>query len=790
MANKEIRELEIQVSTKGTEKAIAHLDKLQKMQKDIAQGFSGKGSTGISGSINSRFTNLETKIDNGFNRIMGMLNRGGGSSSRNTSSSLNTWANIRQTSTIGRIGSSNLSSEAMEEINRQKIVLINKEIKQKEEEIKLNRAVYQARREELTSINARMKELKAEFSTTGTSSSEIDYWGAINDRNFVSEENNQFNLLKDKAEGLENEINSLGKAMDSAKHKSLKLKEEVIKRSNTDATKKQNKALNEWTKKMEKSNMSMGRMTGNLMLYMGAITMVSFAAQSAFQKLLAIGDSFATAETNRNAYLATTHSMYNDGGSKYAQGFLRANEANQRATGLDKYSSGIQVARAVSMIKENQGRASESALIGLLSSAQGAATLTGGKYDTMIPKILEVAKAGKGTDKLGLKELKLTKDINQNITLIYKEMQKNSLASSAMKGNTLSASMQRIRSTPATLGGNLMDKYEQQIKFIFRNIGNVLLDTVNDTDVIKAWGSTISNLEDSMSRVFNKKNMKESAIGLAKWTAELIRFGEIAMRGTQWFLKNKDFVSEIAKMAIAFKAMGTIGSLMYKGFKAYEWLSTADFAPMFKLHAMAGIVYGGYKAFVDGANGFNETDGSLVDKSIGAIVHAMFGSKSGFSGAWDNALKMAGFGLSGGALVGGPVGAAAGALIGGIVGAFSGFFESDAITKWVIELKNSVWTSIKNAWESTKSHLKDVSDRQVQAIMDRGMGQPKPVAQPKPVDLIEKQTQKAKDRDDKQAKLVKSPFEGMRAILIPEGNLTLAADTVTQDYLIGGAGVL
>lgn len=286
---------------------------------------------------------------------------------------------------------------------------------------------------------------------------------------------------------------------------------------------------------------------GELTMFAGALTMVGFMATAIFQKMLSVGDAFASIETDFTTGAAFRHSLYQTGGIKSMAEFDRANALNQKYSGLDQYKSAAMLARAGTQIREMKGSVNESTLSNLSTAAYGAAAITGDDAEKTMQKVLEVAKKGKGTDKLGLAELKLTKNMDENLEIIASAIKKDPIASAILRRGTVSSAMERIRNAPKQLLGNVFGQHREQATGIFNRIGNTMMKVANDPEVIQIWSRALTNLENVVDRVFTEENMKAVAMGGAQWGAELSELAGKAMDFAMWFAKNSDLVLTMTK---------------------------------------------------------------------------------------------------------------------------------------------------------------------------------------------------------------------------------------------------
>ncbi|MGL5717427.1 MAG: hypothetical protein ACRCX2_30720 [Paraclostridium sp.] len=281
---------------------------------------------------------------------------------------------------------------------------------------------------------------------------------------------------------------------------------------------------------------------GELTMFAGALTMVGFMAGSAFAKMMAVGDAFASSESDFLVTAGFRNSLIRSGGVSGVAGFDRANALNQRFSGLDQFRSGAMLARAGTQIREMKGNVNETTLSNLAIAAHGSAAITGETADKTMSKILEVAKKGKGTDKLGLAEMKLTKNMDENLKIIADAIKKDPIAGTILRRGTIASAMERVRSAPRQLIGGVYGRHTEQASRIFNRVGDSIMNAVNDPEVIEAWSAALTNLEIVTKTVFTDERMKGAAKGAAKWAAELTVIGGNVILGATWILENSDTV--------------------------------------------------------------------------------------------------------------------------------------------------------------------------------------------------------------------------------------------------------
>lgn len=308
---------------------------------------------------------------------------------------------------------------------------------------------------------------------------------------------------------------------------------------------------------------------GELTMFAGAITMVGFMASSAFQKIMAVGDMFATTESKFLVGAGYREHLIRTGGIPLVAQFDRATELQSRLTGQNKYTAAQNLARAGNELKSMGGSVSESSLSNIAIASAGLAAITGETSEKMMSKVLAVAKKGKDADKIGLGQLKLTKNMNENLEIIAKATKENPIARTAMNKGTVGTAMTRVRESVGLLAGNVFGLHSQQIRNAFSGVGNAFEKAMGDPEVAKAWSRTLTNLTEMTEAVFTPERIKKAAIGASKWGAELVTMGGNLLVGAGWFLDNSDVIldaiSKFAKVWLAINAL-KLGVGFYKLF--------------------------------------------------------------------------------------------------------------------------------------------------------------------------------------------------------------------------------
>lgn len=288
---------------------------------------------------------------------------------------------------------------------------------------------------------------------------------------------------------------------------------------------------------------------GQLTMFAGAITMVGFMAGSAFQKVIALGDAFAEVEKDLLVSGGFRNSLLRAGGMNAVKDFDAVVRKERLYSGRTTMQSGAFLGRAGNALRNYGGTVNGSSIENLMMSAHGIAGITGDESEAVIEKVLDLAKSGKGKDatKLGLQELKLSKNMNENLDIIANAVKKDPIASTILKRGTIGGSMATIKNAPRQLMERVMSAHKGQIHSMFSGLAKVLDDTANNPRVIKAWSKTLTNLEEELSRVFTPEKMEKFAINMAIWGAILIKgFGKV-MDGVMWISENHETVIDALK---------------------------------------------------------------------------------------------------------------------------------------------------------------------------------------------------------------------------------------------------
>lgn len=315
---------------------------------------------------------------------------------------------------------------------------------------------------------------------------------------------------------------------------------------------------------------------GELTMFAGAITMVSYMAASAFGKMMKVGEAFANVEKTYLVGAGFRERLYKQGGVKDISEFDSALVKATKFTGKSTFQTAEMLARTGSTIKDAGGKVSMKNLMNVVESAYGLSAVTGAEPDKMIDKILkEAGKGSKGdTGKLGIKSLKLTKNMDANLETIARAVKENPIAATAIQTGSIEANINRIKSAPNELMSRVYGAHMNQTKKIFSNIDDTIFSVFSDPDVVKHWSKTLTNFQQDMDSVFQKDKIKKAAMDAAEWTAELSGIGKNILNGALWVLGHKNEIingiKEIGKwwLAIqAFKITTTTIKLVYDATK-------------------------------------------------------------------------------------------------------------------------------------------------------------------------------------------------------------------------------
>lgn len=438
---------------------------------------------------------------------------------------------------------------------------------------------------------------------------------------------------------------------------------------------------------------------GELTMFAGAISMVGFMGANAFAKLMQVGEAFGVSEKNFLVTAGFRQSLIQKGGKHSAEQFDKANRMNMFYSGLNEMASGAQLARAGTMIRELKGSVTGKALSDLTVASHGSAILTGEDSEKTMSKVLEVARKGKDAYKLGIADLKLTKNINENIALIADAIRKDPIANTVLRRGTVETAMTKIKSSPQQLLGRLMEEHPEQISRIFNKIGNTIFDAFGgDKDsnkVVNAWSRVLTNMEEVASQVFTKEKVEDALVGASRWSAELVVIGGKLMNGTMWFLSNSDLIldsiNKFGKMWLALQAI-KIGAGAYKVLsdvygilRAVDITSSQVFIAQYSLiGAIASLGVGlsmAYNDFIEGGRRAQEWGVGETNAKLSSLVA---GTDGGVYGALKNAAKWGMVGAGAGAFfgpMGALIGGAGGALFGGLTGYIGGKELSQDIHK-------------------------------------------------------------------------------------------------------------
>ncbi|MGL5713871.1 MAG: hypothetical protein ACRCX2_12685 [Paraclostridium sp.] len=281
---------------------------------------------------------------------------------------------------------------------------------------------------------------------------------------------------------------------------------------------------------------------GELTMFAGAISMVGFMGASAFQRLMSVGDAFASVEKDFLTTSAFRDSLVRSGGIRAGESFDKANELNRQYSGMTKAQSGAQLSRASTMIRELSGNVTGSNMANLVTAIHGASAITGEDSEKMIGKVLDIAKKGKGAEKLGIAELKLTRNMDTNLEIIAEAIRKDPIAGAILRRGTVESAMAGIRNTPKELIENVFGRHQNQVSEAFQGVYKNLSGAMNDNEVITKWSRALTNLTNVLDRVLTKDKLTSGALGAAEWGAELAEIAGKAMEFSLWFLKNSDTI--------------------------------------------------------------------------------------------------------------------------------------------------------------------------------------------------------------------------------------------------------
>lgn len=358
---------------------------------------------------------------------------------------------------------------------------------------------------------------------------------------------------------------------------------------------------------------------GELTMFAGAITMVSYMATSAFGKMMKVGEAFANVEKTYLVGAGFRERLYQQGGVKSLGEFDSAISKATKFTGKSTFQTAEMLARTGSTIKDAGGKVTMRNLMNVVESAYGLSAITGGEPDKMIEKILkESGKGTKGdTGKLGIKSLKLTKNMDANLEIIAKTVKENPIGFTAINKGSIEANINRVKSAPNELMSRVYGFHMNQTKSIFSKIDDVIWNTFTDKDVVKAWSRTLSNFEDDVNEVFDEKRFKNSAINAAKMAARISELGKNILKGALWAIDNYDTIEDgaikIGKIWLgiqAFKVTSSTIKMLGESSKAIKALG-ALFVATETATATAGA-----------ATGAATLGGSLVAVGTGLVALA------------------------------------------------------------------------------------------------------------------------------------------------------------------------
>lgn len=357
------------------------------------------------------------------------------------------------------------------------------------------------------------------------------------------------------------------------------------------------------------------RTFGEVMMFVGALMMVRNMAQRLYNTLVAVGNKFSDIEKKALVGSAYREKLYTKYGLSEMHEFERATQRRAMLTGESMAEAGMNLARAASEIEENGGKFSEKTLNSLTEAAFGSAALTGEEHLKVMKDILKIAREGKGTEKLGIGTIKLTKNIDENIRRIANEVKSNHIADAVIKYSTVGASVKSMGSSFDDLFDTVFHLHKTQISESFATAAQNMRRAFSDPEVVEVFEHLLTNLTDVMEKVFDEDRLKSAAIGAAKWGAIIIDASGKLADGIMWTFENSEKVLECINLAVKVWAI-------FKTIQFFAFTGEAIRGLFALKNGIAGFVTILTGAKVAGVGSALATLGGAITTVVGTIGYA------------------------------------------------------------------------------------------------------------------------------------------------------------------------
>lgn len=341
------------------------------------------------------------------------------------------------------------------------------------------------------------------------------------------------------------------------------------------------------------------RLFGEGMMVLGAFMMIRNIMGRIGATILAVGEKFSQVEQKVMVGDAYRERLFSEGGNKLVQSFNKAVKYRADLTGESKADAAVVLSKAATTLTEFGAKYSEKTLKQLSDAAFGVAAITGEEQTSVLEKILKIAQEGKGEEKLKLGQLRLTKNINENIRRIAEGAYANPIASKVIRESSVQASMMRMKNGVYDLFANVFAQHPKQIRSAFKRMADNFTAVLSeDTEVQEAFERVLTNFTTALDETFAKDDIKRVALGAAEWSANIIDATKKLAKGIKWVINNPD------KVMNALELFGKI----WLGFRAFQ-ISSAIVSGVLDTLGLLRLIKDGMLGFASG--------GGLSARTIG-----------------------------------------------------------------------------------------------------------------------------------------------------------------------------
>ena len=344
------------------------------------------------------------------------------------------------------------------------------------------------------------------------------------------------------------------------------------------------------------------RLFGEGMMVLGAFMMIRNIMRRIGATILAVGEKFSQVEQKVMVGDAYRERLFSEGGNKLVQSFNKAVKYRADLTGESKADAAVVLSKAATTLTEFGAKYSEKTLKQLSDAAFGVAAITGEEQTSVLEKILKIAQEGKGEEKLKLGQLRLTKNINENIRRIAEGAYANPIASKVIRESSVQASMMRMKNGVYDLFANVFAQHPKQIRSAFKRMADNFTAVLSeDTEVQEAFERVLTNFTTALDETFAKDDIKRVALGAAEWSANIIDATKKLAKGIKWVINNPD------KVMNALELFGKI----WLGFRAFQ-ISSAIVSGVLDTLRLLRLIKNGMLGFASG--------GGLSARAIGGAI--------------------------------------------------------------------------------------------------------------------------------------------------------------------------